>query len=106
MLKIEVTEEFEKLARECIDVWGVKDQISVAQEECAEFLVASSHLRRKRPTAIEEAIEETADCLVVMHEMAVLLGVDKVNEVIDSKLNRVKQRLSKARQEGKHGIQD
>jgi len=59
-------------------------------------------LIRNREGASEEVVEEVADALLTLHEMAVLVGVDKVNDMIDFKVKRVRQRLSKSKQ--KRGI--
>ncbi len=99
---IKISEEHEALFRECLDHWGIRDQIEAAQEECAEFITAAFHLIRNREGASEEVVEEVADALLTLHEMAVLVGVDKVNDMIDFKVKRVRQRLSKSKQ--KRGI--
>ena len=99
---IKINEEHEALFRECLDHWGMRDQIEAAQEECAEFITAAFHLIRNREGARVEVIEEVADALLTLHEMALMVGVDKVNDILDFKIKRVRQRLEKSKQ--KRGI--
>jgi hypothetical protein len=118
MLKID--EDLKELYRECLSTWGFEKQARVAQEECAEFIVAASHMFRNRPNKLEDFIEELADAYIMLGQMMVYVGEDKVTKVIEEKIPKIKMKMVEAiekelrvleiierrRDGGNNGIQD
>lgn len=94
MLKID--ENLKLLYKECLETWGFEKQTREAQEECAEFIVAASHMFRNRPNNMENFIEEIADAYVMLGQMIVYVGEDKVIEVIEGKIPRIRESMRKA----------
>jgi len=108
IIMLEIDDKLKKLYRECLETWGFEKQTREAQEECAEFIVAASHMFRNRPNNLENFIEEIADAYVMLGQMIVYVGEDKVVEVIENKIPRIKESMRKAREKqgGNNGIQD
>jgi len=83
-----------ELFRETLDKWGVEEQMRILEEECAECIVAASHYIRKRPRARFELQEELADAYIMIGQIVEYLGNDFVEEMVDFKLNKVKEKLN------------
>jgi len=83
-----------ELFRETLDKWGVEEQMRILEEECAECIVAASHYIRKRPGARFELQEELADAYIMIGQIVEYLGNDFVEEMVDFKLNKVKEKLN------------
>jgi hypothetical protein len=87
------TEEREKIYKDALDFWGIEPQLRIAEEECAEFIVAASHFIRNRPGSEEVIIEEAADVYIMMEQVMRYFGQDKVLAVADQKLADVREKL-------------
>lgn len=81
----------EALFRKALDKWG-HGQINVAQEECAELIVALSHLRRGRIAEFGVA-EEVADVLIVAWQMRMMVGSKAVDDWVEEKVERLREKL-------------
>ena len=89
-----------------IDTYGVRAQMRQTVEEMAELTQAICKNWRvgrseplKEPRKVwENLVEETADCLIMLEQMRLMLGRDDVDEVIEAKIKRLKERLN-AREE-------
>lgn len=44
------------LLRQAVNTWGIKSQLQMAQEECAELVVAVSHYQRNPTPATFESV--------------------------------------------------
>lgn len=86
-------EERREIYKKAMDVWGFDAQARVLQEECAELIVAVSHLNRGREDAIMEVVEELADTYIMVGQITEYLGPDLIEHVVDSKLGRVEEKL-------------
>jgi len=93
------SEERRKIYKKAIETWGFRAQADVLQEECAELIVAVSHLKRNRPDAIMEVVQELADAYIMVGQITEYLGSDLVEHVVNCKLNNVKERLDKKEME-------
>ena len=82
-----------KLFRQTLTEWGVKEQMRILEEECAECIVAASHYLRKRPGARFELQEELADAYIMIGQITEYLGNDFVEEMVDYKLDKVRGEL-------------
>jgi NTP pyrophosphatase (non-canonical NTP hydrolase) len=71
------------------------DRALMAQEECAELIVALSHRRRERTSGEREVTEEIADVLIVLLLMLNSGAADPaaVAEVMKKKIERLRDRL-------------
>jgi NTP pyrophosphatase (non-canonical NTP hydrolase) len=87
-------EEKFSLLDQAIRKWGWGLQADMAIEECSELIQAIC--KRKRGYQNEDnLIEEIADVCIMMDQMKLMFGIDKVEAVIDKKLNLLKERLEK-----------
>lgn len=68
------------------DEFGVNEQIKVAQEECAELIVAISHYRRGRNHNVEE---EIADVEIMIEQLRLMFDENKINSIKEKKLERM-----------------
>lgn len=76
---------------QAIEAWGVENQINLAQEECAELIVALSHNWRGREANV---VEEIADVQILLDQLKCIFGVGAVEIAIDKKMERLKERLA------------
>ena len=87
-----ITEEQRQLLRDSIVKWGEEKQIRMAVEECSEFINAIMKMYRNRTTTAD-VVDEIADVILMMEEMAIHFGEDAVKERINFKMDRVKTRI-------------
>lgn len=81
--------------KKAIEIHGEEAQLLVAMEECAELIQAiSHHLRKRNPTNI---IEEIADVSIMIKQLEIIFGKDDIKAMIDSKIKRLNDRLSKTK---------
>lgn len=74
--------------------YGAKAQIDQLVEECAEIIVAVSHVRRKR-ASLADFIDELAD-VTIMAQQVRLLAPDVFDLAVARKLERLQARLDEA----------
>lgn len=87
--------ELQKLYKDCMEFWGFEKQARVVQEECAELIVATSHILRGRKGGYKKMLEEVADVYLMVQQMMTYFGKDQVMDVVDFKSDRVKAKLEK-----------
>ena len=86
--------DIEKIARH----YGVRSQLGICQEECAELIQAISKYER---TCSDEArisvVEEMADVLIMLRQTAFLMHIDDhiLDVYISAKIDRQLQRIEK-----------
>lgn len=95
--------ELQKLYKDCMDFWGFEKQARVVQEECAELIVATSHILRGRKGSYKKMLEEVADVYLMVHQMMTYFGKDQVMDVVDFKSDRVKAKLEGYKKEKLNG---
>lgn len=76
--------------------WGYGAQLAMVSEECAELIVALSHLQRERPDAYDEVVEEAADVTIALQYVRHVIGGAVIDRAIATKLERLRERLAKA----------
>lgn len=77
-----------------LKVWGEYEQKRMAVGECGEFLALIGKESRNR-TVNEDWISEIADVTIMMEQMAIIYGYQKVQDMIEYKMDRLKKRLEK-----------
>ena len=91
------TDERMQIVIEAIDHYG-NGQIDMAIEEMGELIQALSKYKRfETMQSIVNVIEEIADVMVMMYQMATMFGVDEVDNMIEVKLTRLKERMENER---------
>jgi NTP pyrophosphatase (non-canonical NTP hydrolase) len=83
----------EQILKLAIAKWGEELQTNLAQEECAELIAAIAHYRRGRTNSLDAMIEEIADVKIMITQMEIMFGKDKVDEVVIRKIERLSKRL-------------
>ena len=95
----EKMEEYSEILADNIKAYGVVEETVIAMEECAELIQAISKVRRYGFIGQykDNLIEEIADVSIVIREIMMIFGLSDgdINEVIDSKIQRIKKRLDK-----------
>jgi hypothetical protein len=78
-----------------IKKWGIPAQTNQAIEECAEFIVAVNKVRRSgfKEKEIDDLCSEIADVTIMMAQMRLVYGAERVDEWIKIKLERGKSKL-------------
>lgn len=82
-----------EIYKKALTEWGGEEQMKILQEECAELITAVFHYGRKRPECLLGLREELADVYIMVGQIIEFLGSEFVEEVVDFKLNKVKERL-------------
>ena len=67
-------------------------QSDMAIEECAELISAVIHHRRHRVTD-DKVAEEVADVMIMMEQMRIMVGAERVDRWRDVKLMRLRARF-------------
>ena len=86
-------ESMRKIFREALEVFGVRAQLTMMQEECAEAIVAISHFKRGRPEGLDEMKEEIADTYIMAGQIIEVIGTEEMEKVIEDKLQKKIRRL-------------
>ena len=85
--------KFNNDARLLLSHYGSRKQIEKAIEECYECAEAlQEHLEYSDK---RHAIEEVADCTLMMLQMSILFGAADVEEMIERKIKRQNERISR-----------
>lgn len=81
------------LAREVVKKYGMEKQLSMAQEECAELIVAISHYKRGRRIADAEVREEIADVAFMIYQLMEMTCITSTElaRIIVEKYERLKE---------------
>lgn len=80
-----------------LKTYGGRAQIMMCIEECAELTNALAKLSRNRVTAMQ-IITELADVSIMVDQLAMMLGAEKVYAERQRKIQRLKERLEKAKE--------
>lgn len=81
--------------QEAVDTWGIDAQVDMAEEEAAEFIVASKHVGRGR-SDLDDVIDELADLRIMQEQLTEFVGRDRVEERVEDKMDRLRERLDEA----------
>jgi len=67
----------------------------MAEEEAAEFIVASKHFSRGKVDE-EDIVDELADLRIMHEQLTEFIGRNKVTSRIEEKMERLRERLQNA----------
>ena len=84
--------------KEIAEHYGYESQIDQMCEECAEFIVARSKVRRNVPGAWDNLKEEVADISVMVDQMKLIIGEDEINSIRAEKIRRQILRIRKEKE--------
>ena len=84
----------EEIYKAAIAAYGVEPQRKMAIEEMAELINALMKFDRGRNT-VDDIIDEIADVTIMMSQLAIIYGKDRVQLQIDYKTQRLDKRLNK-----------
>lgn len=75
------------------DYYGYESQMDMMCEECAEFIQARNKLRRNTNGAYDSLLGEIADVAIMVEQMKLICGADRIESIINDKLNRQIERI-------------
>lgn len=88
-----------------VNTFGARNQEDVAIEEMSELIKALiKHRRYNTPETKENILEEIADVVIMICQLTVIHGFDR--EIVDEKIERLKQRLTAAECEIRQNIEN
>lgn len=90
MIKLDINEHTVLVG--ALKTWGKDSQFKMAFGECGEFVALCGRQAQGRATD-EDFISEIADVMIMMAQMRELFGREKVDAMIDFKIDRLKQKL-------------
>ena len=73
--------------------WGDAFHMRLAQEECAELIVAINHFHRER-CSWEKLAEEIADVILIIGAARAIVGESLVDRFVVEKLARLERRVA------------
>ena len=73
--------------------YGYESQMDMLCEECGEFIQARNKLRRNVTGAYDNCLEEIADIAIMVEQMKLICGADKIEHIMNEKLDRQIQRI-------------
>ena len=85
---------YSDLLTKAIKVYGTEAQLLMAIEEMSELSNALAKYRRGRVTK-KDICEEIADVEIMCFQMASIFGNTDVEEILQTKMERLKRRLEK-----------
>jgi NTP pyrophosphatase (non-canonical NTP hydrolase) len=89
-----LNEEERLTLKKAIQGWGENFQLEMVIEECSELILAIQHAKRGRHENNDALIEECADVLIVCEQMSIILGEDKVHNVVREKMERLARKVA------------
>ncbi len=88
----------DELLFQAIETWGNDAQCEMIIEECLELALALQKAKRLRGGTREEKlkniVDEIADVKIMIRQAEHLFPASMINERIDFKMNRLKERLN------------
>jgi NTP pyrophosphatase (non-canonical NTP hydrolase) len=92
------TEEQKGIMLQALSRYGVDAQDDIAIEEMSELTKAIIKNRRYKTFAtLENLYEELADVYIMLEQMVMSLDKDRVQSYVNSKLERLNERLGEAK---------
>lgn len=83
----------QQVYQDALDKWGLDAQWGMVHEECLELAMAIHKFRRTQD--MDSIIDEVADVKIMMEQVELYVDMDKVNERMDFKIERLKGKLHK-----------
>ena len=93
------TDERAEIVIDAIQHYGKDNQLDKAIEEMSELTKAICDLKRDETVQhTVNVIEETADVFIMMIQMMIMFGANEVDNLIEVKLARLKERIEDERE--------
>ena len=83
----------EQIYQATLDKWGEEAQYDQAVEECAELITALKHFKRDKVDE-QQIVDELADVALMVGQLSFMLGEERVERAIESKLCKLKLLLA------------
>ena len=80
------------IIRKAVEKYGVTSQLDMVIEECSELINAIEKYRRGRVGEVD-IITEVADVRIMIEQLYIMFGRDKIENEIDRKLERLSKRI-------------
>jgi len=92
----------QQIYKDALEKWGWQAQMDMVHEECLELASAIHKLRRVKGKndwneKMADIHDEAADIIIMSQQLPLLLDMDKVQERIDFKLQRLSDKLYKTK---------
>jgi len=81
--------------RAAVETWGIDAQADMAEEEAAEFIVASKHYAQGKIDA-DELVDELADIRIMQEQLTEFIGRERVERRVREKMDRLRERLDQS----------
>jgi len=75
-----------------LETWGIEAQVDMAEEEAAEFIVASKHYARGKDGR-DAVVDELADLRIMYEQLSRFVGQEAVEARVREKMDRLRERL-------------
>jgi hypothetical protein len=89
------SDKLDDLAQRAIDTWGVEQQFEQTKEEVLELALELQRIIRGRHDE-EKILEEAVDVHIMTKEIFIIFGEDRVNAMMEKKLNKFENHLNKS----------
>ena len=93
-----VREPQDKRIKVIADYYGYESQMDMLCEECGEFVQARNKLRRNVDGAYQNCLGEIADIAIMIEQMKLICGADRIEQIMNDKLDRQIQRIEAERE--------
>ncbi|MBE0598762.1 MAG: antitoxin [Desulfuromonadales bacterium] len=80
--------DYAEIYKASLEKWGAEAQYDQAIKECAELIAALKHFKRGR-IGTEAVVAELADVWLMVHQLAYMLGEDKLSQAVEEKLRKL-----------------
>lgn len=79
-----------------LEIFGVSNQVLMIEEESQELSLAiHKFLHRDQEKYLPDVIDEAADVLVLIKQLEIIVGKDKIEQRVNFKIDRLRKRLKK-----------
>jgi NTP pyrophosphatase (non-canonical NTP hydrolase) len=92
-------ENTKEIFEKAIEVWGVRSQLEMAQEESTELALAiRKFIRQQNDEKFDDMIGEIADVEIMISQLKLMFPAiqEKVDTMKSFKINRLKERIIEA----------
>lgn len=99
--RIEISDEMSGILDLAICCFGEDSQLLMAVEEMSELQKEiCKKFRHNKDASNPELVDEVADVLITVHQVARMCGVEAVNKRISYKIGRLKENIERENNEG------
>ena len=90
--------EKREIMEKALEITGKDFQLMLLVEECGELLQAIGKVYRNKAGSLENLHEEIADVQLMLDQVKLIYDEEKINEIMEQKLTRLKSRLGEVAQ--------